>query len=101
MSDFKTLKEKEFYLENWFLKNELYSDGSNIYCWIPQLKNMLEDVFGINITEGEKPKEACIHTFNEETNLCKYCGEKYPKTPDSDEDSMTNEEINAREHGEH
>jgi len=52
----KTCKEKELYIENWFLKNELYSDGSNVDEWLPKLKKMLEEVFEINIT-GEELKK--------------------------------------------
>ena len=51
--ELKTLKEKELYVENWFLKNELYSDGSNAYRWLPLLKKMLEEVFEIKIIEEE------------------------------------------------
>lgn len=51
--ELKTLKEKELYIQNWFLKNKLYSDGSNVYCWLPSLKKMLEEVFEINITEDD------------------------------------------------
>ena len=51
--ELKTLKEKELYVENWFLKNELYSDGSNVYRWLPLLKKMLEEVFEIKIIEED------------------------------------------------
>ena len=53
MTELKTLKEKELYLENWFLKNELYGDGSNVYNWLPKLKIMLKEVFEVKITEED------------------------------------------------
>ena len=51
--ELKTLKEKELYIKNWFLKNELYSDGSNNYDWLSKLKKMIEDVWKINLTEED------------------------------------------------
>jgi hypothetical protein len=50
--ELKTLKEKELYMRNWFLRNELYSDGSNVRSWQPKLKEMLEDVFKVNLSEN-------------------------------------------------
>lgn len=51
--ELKTLKEKELYLKNWFLRNELYSDGSNVYSWLPKLKEVIEKVFKINLKEED------------------------------------------------
>lgn len=49
-------KEKELELKIWFLKNELHGDGSNVYCWLPQLKKKLEEIFEINLNEDNEEK---------------------------------------------
>jgi len=49
-------KNKELEMRLWFAENELYSDGSNVYRWLPLLKNKLEEVFGIKLEKDqEKP----------------------------------------------
>ena len=53
-----TLKEKELELRLWFSENELYSDGSNIYCWLPRLKEKLEEVFKIELKTPTKSADA-------------------------------------------
>ncbi len=48
-----TKREKELEMKLWFAENELYSDGSNVYGWLPKLKKKLEEVFKIKIDENE------------------------------------------------
>ena len=47
----KTIEELEMKL--WFSENELYSDGSNIYDWLPKLKIKLQSVFNIDLETKE------------------------------------------------
>lgn len=51
----KPKREQELELIIWFLKNELYSDGSNIDRWLPKLKEKIEELFEIKII-GELKK---------------------------------------------
>ena len=48
-----SLKEKELTIRIWFLENELYSDGSNVHLWLPQLKLTLEEIFELNLNLNE------------------------------------------------
>ena len=47
-------KEKELEMKLWFAENELYSDGSNVYRWLPELKKKIEEVFGIDLKTQQK-----------------------------------------------
>jgi len=42
-------KIQELEMKNWFLENELYSDGSNVSGWLPKLKKKLEEEFDIKL----------------------------------------------------
>ncbi len=48
-------KIQELKMKLWFEKNELYSDGSNVYDWLPDLKKKIESIFEVKLEE-EKEK---------------------------------------------
>lgn len=42
-------KEQELEMKLWFAENELYSDGSNVYRWLPDLKKKLQEIFKMDL----------------------------------------------------
>ena len=52
-----THRERELEMKLWFAENELYSDGSNVYSWLPKLKKKLEEVFEMKFLTDFERKE--------------------------------------------
>jgi hypothetical protein len=52
-----THRERELEMLLWFAQNELYYDGSNVSSWLPELKEKLEEVFGIKLLTDFERKE--------------------------------------------
>ena len=46
-----TLREQELEMRLWFAENELYSDGSNIYEWLPNIKAKIEYIFKMKLSD--------------------------------------------------